>query len=110
MIILNSEIVNTSADCLIACGIITAVLGLILLLFGIDEDENRCTIIGFIGVLTGIFLLVSAVFDVGLTSYTSYTITFDEENPISAQEFLEKYEVLEVEGKIYTIREREAQK
>jgi ABC-type uncharacterized transport system permease subunit len=66
-----------------------------LLMFG-------CMLIG-VGSLLGIILGKNFV---DPTKYeTHYKVTIDES--VSMTEFNEKYEVLEQEGKIYTVRERE---
>ena len=38
-------------------------------------------------------------------SYTEYKVTIDDS--VSMNEFLDKYEILDQEGKIYTVKERE---
>ena len=65
--------------------------------------------------LVGLVLIIVGLFGVGHTTnamertsvldYNTYKVTLDE--TISAQEFLDKYEVLSREGEIFTIREIE---
>ena len=52
-----------------------------------------------------IFTGVSGMADVSSIHHIEYKVTIDES--VSMIEFLDKYEILDQEGKIYTIREKE---
>lgn len=109
MTILNTEFISSIGAwlLLIISGVFIAI-GIIVVLLSIEvEEENKVVAEGFIVILIGLIFFAYTIFQLSLKDYTEYTIIFDEENPISAQEFLEKYEVLEVNGKIYTIREKD---
>ena len=111
MTILNTEFVSSIGAwlLLLISGVFIAI-GIVVVLLSIEvEEENKVIAGGFVVLIIGLIFFTSTILQFSLKDYTKYTVIFDEENPISAQEFLEKYEVLEVEGKIYTIREREAQ-
>ena len=76
------------------------------LLDNIDRVES--TMCGcFIGALVGMLIWIF----VGCLGYhptayeTHYKVTIDDS--VSMNEFLEKYEILNQEGKIYTVKERE---
>ena len=62
--------------------------------------------IGFIGSLAGIMLgaLAGAFTGAPIEYDLRYKVTISDE--VSMNEFFEKYEVIETEGKIYTVRER----
>lgn len=86
------------------------VLGLILgFAFGMQEADFGV----FLGVFLTTFLIGSAIFGPIMgsgihgtpTEYeTQYKVTISDE--INFHEFTEKYEIIDQEGKIYTVRER----
>ena len=54
-------------------------------------------------------MLFTTAFIIGLTNkttpaYTEYKVTIDDS--VSFTEFTEKYEIIDQEGKIYTVKER----
>lgn len=62
-----------------------------------------------LGFVTGLFTtllfgLLFAIIFVEQESYTTYKVLISEQ--VSYTEFIEKYEILDVDGLIYTIRER----
>ena len=61
----------------------------------------------FINALTGIFIFAAvAVMTAKPTTYeTHYKVTIDDS--VSMNEFLDKYEIIDQEGKIYTVKEKE---
>ena len=61
-----------------------------------------CTIIGFFfGLLSAIMIET----ETNTIDYIEYKVIVDDSVPMN--EFLDKYEILDQEGKIYTIKERE---
>lgn len=66
----------------------------------------------FIPLMTTVFMLIGAMFGVLIgywfrtpTKYEPrYKVTISDE--VTMTEFLEKYEIIETEGKIYTVREK----
>ena len=80
-------------------------VGIITSFLSDDWSNSLCGV--FAGIIIGLFF-GAMVGDVMLhtpTAYeTQYKVTVSDEVPIN--EFLEKYEIIEQEGKIYTIRER----
>lgn len=57
----------------------------------------------FVGVVVG-FLLSVVVGFVKLEYYPTYKVTISDE--VSMNEFMDKYEILNQDGKIYTVKER----
>lgn len=107
MTILNTEIVS-NYDLIRFLAVLCIVVGLCSVVFlavGINEDKPKYYFLCLLTILLGISIIYQ-IFHIE-EEYTRYAIIFNDENPITAQEFLEKYEVLKVNGKIYTIRERE---
>ena len=63
-----------------------------------------CIVVGLVGgCLVG--FLFGILFDEPIEYETHYKVTIDDS--VSMNEFLDKYEILDQEGKIYTVRERE---
>ena len=52
-----------------------------------------------------VLLILASVSDTTNIDYVKYKVTISDE--VSMNEFSEKYEILDQEGKIYTVRERE---
>ena len=80
---------------------IVAVIGLILLFAGIACEDD----VAGVG-LTLFFVSLAMVFVVYFTAepeHTRYKVTISDE--VNLVEFLERYEILDTEGEIYTIRE-----
>ncbi len=72
-----------------------------------DSIDEKITTFFIIAILLGGFLgLVAGVSFVTPTKYeTHYKVTIDDS--VSMNEFLDKYEILDQEGKIYTVKERD---
>ena len=60
------------------------------------------TILVCVGAIIG--LLLAALFRTPTKYETQYKVTISDE--VSMNDFLEKYEIIETEGKIYTVREK----
>ena len=90
----------------LACIVVGGIIGF----FCFDYYE-RCqgSVFGCcaIGALLGIFVfvVVCAVTAKPVACETQYKVTISDE--VSMNEFLDKYEIIDQEGKIYTVRERE---
>lgn len=82
--------------------IVTGVVGLILLLCGLCADNEAASAIGLVALLS--FLGASVAIKVVTESeHTRYKVTISEN--VKLVEFLERYEILDTEGEIYTVRE-----
>ena len=91
--------------------LIGAIIGLVVaVIFGLQECEwyaffmgigVYCTIFAlFVGLLGGFILKPKPV-----ESETHYEVSINEE--VNMQEFMDKYEIIETRGSIYTVREKE---
>lgn len=74
-----------------------------------SDDLTRCagTMIGCLaGVVIGVlpWMLAAAITSTPVSYETHYKVTID--NSVSMNEFLDKYEIIDQDGKIYTVRER----
>jgi hypothetical protein len=76
---------NTSPD--LIDGLLGAVIGMI------------------IGILFGPLMTMLTTHTTDQVEYIEYKVTIDDS--VSMNEFLDKYEILDQEGKIYTVKERE---
>lgn len=84
--------------------IISVIIGIILAIH--DKDSMPIFIIGLLGLFIGVmmFLLTGAMFSY-LSGYEKvYQVTIDE--TVSMAEFYDTYDVLSVDGKIYTVKEK----
>lgn len=80
-------------------GLLITVIGIIL---AIVSDEDGFV---FLGIILGLFI---GVWVGGLASKPEYATTYKVtiSDAVSLNDFNEKYEILEQDGKIYTIKER----
>lgn len=84
--------------------IISVIIGIIFAIR--DKDSMPIFIIGLLGLFIGVmmFLLTGALFSF-LSGYEKvYQVTIDE--TVSMAEFYDTYDVLSVDGKIYTVKEK----
>lgn len=81
---------------------VAAVVGLIMLLCGIAAENELIAAEGGVMVLL-LFVIAVAVVVVTEPEHTRYKVTISDD--INLVEFLERYEILDTEGEIYTIRE-----
>lgn len=91
-------------------GIITALALLLAIVMFISNNVDMGAIMVVVGLVFVIIYLISYLIDSGLskqvpTGEYEYQVTIS--NDVSMVEFNEKYEVIKVEGKIWTIREKE---
>ena len=109
---LNSTVIMTlhpSGLSLIIFGLLILFLSFIIAIFVLITDS--CYSIGYIIVkslsLIGIIISLGGLLYGGINpveNYTQYDVLISED--INFQEFYDKYEVIEVKGQIYTIKER----
>ena len=63
-----------------------------------------CLILGIVaGIVLGV--IIGGLFRTPIAYETHYKVTIDDS--VSMNEFLDKYEILDQEGKIYTVKEKE---
>jgi hypothetical protein len=113
-ILATSEIaVGTSFSITAALGAFGITFGLFILggLFAslLSNDWGNMGFGILFGILIGLFFGVGVGFGEGmLTKYeTHYKVIISDE--VSMNEFLERYEIMDQEGKIYTVRERDGE-
>ena len=81
---------------------ILAVLGLIIFIAGIAWGDDDVTKAGCLLFVIFLILLFLTIFT-SEPEHTRYKVTISDE--VNLVEFLERYEILDTEGEIYTIRE-----
>lgn len=91
------------AAILCVIGLVIAVIGVIT----IDSDTAQCVLFTLAGfVIIGLTVCtIGAIVKTDKVIDTKYKVTIDDS--VSMNEFLDKYEILDQEGKIYTVKERE---
>lgn len=88
--------------------ILSMLLGFVPLLAsgeGIVDSVFGAIVGGLIGMFIGIPILLFTAKSTDKINYIEYKVTIDE--TVSFTEFNEKYEIIEQDGAIYTIKERE---
>ena len=58
-----------------------------------------------VSIAFGVMIILSAVPNKNSINHVEYKVTIDDS--VSMNEFLDKYEILDQEGKIYTVKEKE---
>lgn len=73
--------------------------------FGFDSD-CICFVVGFtaIGLLIGLFIFICTIHETDEVDYVEYKVAISDD--VLAKDFLDKYEILDQEGKIYTVKEK----
>ena len=92
----------------ITCGITFGIIVAIAIGLWLSGDADAAIIPCFaiLGIGLGMILgaVSGAVFDIPTTYETQYKVTISDE--VSLNEFYEHYEVIDQDGKIFTVRER----
>ena len=87
---------------LFLCIIILSLIGMLIDLF---NDFSDGIIGAFVGCILGL-CIYAIIFNVILPEkYVKYKVTISED--VSMTEFNDRYEIIDVDGKIYTIKERD---
>lgn len=90
------------------CAVLGGLLGLICVIVTfkcLDEEYNVAASIFTVLVLICTFLFILGLIDnKNSIDHIEYKVTISDE--VSLTEFYEKYEIIEQDGKIYTVRER----
>ena len=87
------------------------IIGLIFMItqwaeYGFDMDGFLMLIaFTFIGAFVGCIAFACSLDDTDELNYVKYQVTISDE--VSLNEFMDKYEILDQEGKIYTVKEKE---
>lgn len=103
--ILNSEVIMAAhwgPIALFILGVVSILFTLFLILLGFDSD----TILNTLIISAGIALIgLISSFIIQVPEYTSYEVIL--EDSVSINEFLDRYEILDQRGQIYTVKEIE---
>ena len=89
-------------------GLLAGVIGAIVEAqsFGFSDITFPIVLIGFLlGLAIGLTGFALTLHESDTADYTEYKVIIDDS--VSMNEFLDKYEILDQEGKIYTVKERE---
>lgn len=99
---------NVPATWIIACVTLVCFIGLGIYMTVKDKDSVWLLLNFIIGFVAAMFIggVVAATTGTTVEYETRYKVTISDE--VSMNEFLDKYEIIEQEGKIYTVRERES--
>lgn len=107
MIILNSWTCKVSNIWLCCTGLIVGIITVVFVL-SCDKDKLRNMIISISAMALTAFLIIAGVVIFPRGTITEYKVFFDDSIPIT--EFLEKYEIVDQEGLIFTIKDKEITK
>ena len=109
--ILNEYAVYATRSWVAVVGTIAFIGGIIFAILAVKSKKtvfNCINFVCFVSCFATVFVL--AMIDDNTNNlkdyeYTEYKVTIDDS--VSMNEFLDKYEILDQEGKIYTVKERE---
>ena len=92
------------------CMLVGLGLMAILVVIGLALSEDPHKIIGAICIVVAIFIFISAMVlccteNKNNICHIEYKVTIDDS--VSMNEFLDKYEIIGQEGKIYTVKEKD---
>lgn len=90
----------------IAVGLLLAFVFMCLTVYFYVKLHDASAILCLVLMVVSIVILcLGAISNKNSIDYIEYKVTID--NSVSMNEFLDKYEILDQEGKIYTVKERE---
>ena len=105
MIILSESSVNCSVSTLVV-GIVATIVAFVILYFAIEFGVDN-----FVSVFSVIMGMIILGCGMSLTLYacnnrhTEYKVVLNDTYP--AKEFLSKYELIDIDGEIYVVKEKE---
>ena len=94
---------NGPSTVLIVCFSIFGLLGLVSLILSIKERDSGCTLLSFVGIILAITVIV-----LNLTSHRYPIVRATINDTTSFKEVYESYELIDVEGDIYTFRVKDS--
>ena len=101
--ILSQEVCNEfNIRACFACVILFMIIGMA---FDFCKDLSDGVVGALLGIILGIFIYAIIFEAIMPEKYIKYNVTISES--VSMTEFNDRYEIIDVYGKIYTIRERE---
>ena len=92
----------------VTLGIVSLIAIIIFLIFAIVCFKDYENVLGVVSLTLMLFLIcveIACVSNYKIPEYNQYQVTISP--TVSLTEFNEKYEILDVDGEIYTIRERD---
>lgn len=79
-----------------------------LMVYGLCEEQVALWVIGLLLVITMLVItLLGCLNNINDIDHIEYKVTIDDS--VSMTEFMDKYEILDQEGKIYTVKEKKQQ-
>lgn len=87
-----------------ALGIVSIIVCIMIIVVSVQNDECHPFIL-FIALSVGLFFLRCGYASHRLPDQTKYQITVDDS--VSFNDFMERYEIINQDGKIYTVIEKE---
>ena len=100
--ILSQEVCNEfNIIAFFACVILFMIIGMA---FDFFKDLSDGVVGALLGITLGIFIYAIIFEAIMPEKYVKYNVTISES--VSMTEFYEQYEIIDIDGKIYTIREK----
>ena len=100
--ILSQEVCNEfNIRAFLACVILFMIIGMA---FDFFKDLSDGVVGAILGIFLGIFMYAIIFETILPEKYVKYKVTVTED--VSMTEFYKQYEIIDVDGKIYTIREK----
>ena len=93
---------NTDFYGLIFVCILMIVIGIFWLVYFIEEKDIFTLFLSCLFIISGI-LIMTDINDADSIKETRYQVTVDDS--VNMNDFLSRYEIIDVEGKIYTVKE-----
>ena len=97
------EIVNTIVIGSQICWpiLLVMILGIYLFIVGLSSDELTCAAMGIVVIVASLLIFGFSVVEAKDEPTIQYQIVVDE--TVKAQDLLEKYEIIKIDGKIITV-------
>ena len=101
------EILNTIVITHQVCWpiLLVTILGIILFIVGLLVDELTCMVMGTAATVASLLFFGASVVEAKDEPIVQYQIVIDE--TVSAQDLLETYEIIKIDGKIITVELKE---
>lgn len=84
---------------------ILVIVGVISLIYGIQEYEEGATALGIVIIMIAIIITITTLIHEVNKTYPQYQVTITEKT--NMKDFYEKYDIISQEGLIFTIRDKD---
>jgi len=84
---------------------ILVIVGVISIIYGIQEYEEGATALGIVAIVIAIIITIATLIHEVNRTYPQYQVTITEKT--NMKEFYEKYDIISQEGLIFTIRDKD---